>query len=236
MGNKSKTISVPVGLEQLLFTAAKDPVLRAELVRDRNDAAVRRGLELTASERSVLAVAPDDQLEAMIDHIDTSERNLNKRSFMRAVAATAVTLAAGTGLAAGGCSGDKPAPQTDAPFQGQVDTAQVEIEQPEPAPTRGIRPEVDVPEPALNNRGGARPKVDVDDPEPNTKGGARPDIEDDPFASPKLQIEEPEMNLDGGARPDFDEEPTEHKKPKVKIEQPMIKPGGITVDGDKSGQ
>jgi hypothetical protein len=200
MGEKRRTISVPVGLEQLLFRAAVDPELRAELVRDRVAAAERRGLKLTASERSVLAIAPDDQLEAMIDRIDTSEQNLAKRKFMRAVAATAVTLAAGTGLAAGGCSGDKPEPQTDAPFKGQVDTAQVdtaqmEIEQPEPAPTRGIRPE-DIPEPVHPQAGGgARPEVDVPEPEINNRGGARP----------KIDIEEPELMRDGGARPDFDE-------------------------------
>jgi hypothetical protein len=214
MLEKTRTISVPVGLEQLLFTAASDPEFRAELIRDRVAAAERRGLDLTPSERSVLAIAPDDQLEAMIDRIDTSERSLKRHKFMRAVAATAVTLAAGTGLAAGGCSGDKQEPQTDAPFKGQVDTAQVdtpqadtakiEIEQPEPAPTRGIRPEVDLEDPALNNLGGARPEVEV---------------------------QEPEMNLDGGARPDFDEQPVKPKRPKVKIKKELGSSGGITVGG-----
>jgi len=217
MAEKIRTMSVPVGLEQLLFRAAADPELRAELVRDRAAAAERWGLALTASERSVLAIAPDDQLEAMIDRLDTSEQNLKKRKFMRAVAATAVTLAAGTGLAAGGCSDRKPGPQTDAPFRGQAQQVEVDVDIQQTAPggarpldtIPGIeldagQPSVDIPDPELYTSGGARPQVDVGDPEPNTKGGARPDVQDDPFVSPRVEIKDPELMRDGGARPDID--------------------------------
>jgi hypothetical protein len=221
LGGKKKTISVPVGLEQLLYIAAGDAEFRAELIRDRARAAERRGLELTGSERAVLAIAPDEQLEAMIDHIDASEQNLAKRRFMRAVAATAVTLAAGTGLGACGCSGDKPAaPQTDAPFHGQAQKVQVDPPPVEPAGTRPLDTIEDLPpvpkpvnveidDPKLNLDGGARPIIDIDDPEPNTKGGARPDS---------------------------DEEPLEPRRPEVEIESPEMKTGGISVGEDPFDQ
>ncbi|MBW2276173.1 MAG: hypothetical protein JRF63_01705 [Deltaproteobacteria bacterium] len=186
------TISVPVGLEQLLYTAAKDAELRAELIRDRNEAAARRGLELTASERSVLAIAPDDQLEAMIDRIDTSEHNLKKRGFMRAVAATAVTLAAGTGLGACGSPSDKPAVETDAPFQGQAQEIDIEVQ---PGASRGIRPD-----PVPFEKPDAGPaKVEIQNPEAQTSGGARPDIDEEPIEpqKPKIKIKKPDVRIGG---------------------------------------
>jgi len=202
-------VSVPVGMEQLLITAAVDAEFRAELIRDRAEAAERRGLALTDSERSVLAIAPDDQLEKMIHNIDTSEKNLEKRKFMRAVAATVVTLAAGTGLGACGAPSEKPGPETDAPFQGPVDTGQqVEIPEPEPMPPTGIRPE-DIPEPVQPMAGvqalpqdaspvdSVSPTVDLEVEQPRPTKGSRPDIpEDDPLADvkpkqPQVQVKPP---------------------------------------------
>jgi myo-inositol catabolism protein IolC len=171
MGKAKKTISVPVGLEQLLLTAAVDAGFRAELIRDRERAVARRGVELTSSELAVLAIAPDDQLAAMIDRIDTSEQNVRRRKFMRAVAATAVTLAAGTGLGACGSPGDKPAPETDAPFQGQAQKLEIEVPPVEPAGSRpletipGVKPDA------------GPPKIEIDEPELMRDGGARPDID-----------------------------------------------------------
>jgi hypothetical protein len=132
---------------------------------------MRRGLRLTVSERAALEHAPPAQLEGMIDRIDTSEQNLKRRKFLRAVAATAVTLAAGTGLGACGGTGDKPAPETDAPFQGaaekiETDKIELQLDQiPEPA---GIRP--DPPD-------AGAPVLEVHEPDPQGKGGARPDFE-----------------------------------------------------------
>jgi len=210
-------ISVPVGLEQLLYTAASDPEIRAELIRDRAAAAERRGLDLTASERSVLGIAPDDQLEAMIDRIDTSEQNLKKRKFMRAVAATAVTLAAGTGLAAGGCTDRKPGPETDAPFQGAAEKVDVEVDIQQTAPG-GARPVETIPDVKLD---AGKPEAEVLNPELMTSGGARP----------KVDVDDPEMNLDGGARPDIAEDLPTPSKPETKVKQPKLQIGGITVGG-----
>jgi len=117
---------VPVGVERVLLAAADDEAFRDELRRDR--AAAVEGKGLRDSERAILQAIPEGQLFSMIDGIDTSETNLKRRSFMRVVAATAVTAAAGKALA--GC-GDDDAPPPDSKVpepDGQVD--------------RGIRPDL----------------------------------------------------------------------------------------------
>ncbi|MBW2276174.1 MAG: hypothetical protein JRF63_01710 [Deltaproteobacteria bacterium] len=203
-------VSVPVGMEQLLLTAAVDADFRAELIRDRAEAAERRGLELTDSERAVLAIAPDDQLETMIARIDTSEQNLKKRKFMRAVAATVVTLAAGTGLGACGGPEDKAGGNPNAPFEGPVDTSQVEIPQPEPMPPTGIRPDM-IPEPAPPVAGAlaqepdasVAPTVDMPIEKPRPTKGIRPDfgeppnIEDVILKPPKVDVKPPKAPTRG---------------------------------------
>ncbi len=152
-------VSVPVGLEQLLLTAAVDPVFREELIRDWEGAASSRGLRLTQSESSVLRIMTESQLEVMIDRIDTSEKNLAKRSFLRSVAATVLTLAAGTSLQA--CGGaDETAKDTGAPFKGDIQQAEVEVPVPEPMPPTGIRPDVS-------------PTTDVKPPKAPTRGHTR---------------------------------------------------------------
>jgi hypothetical protein len=212
-------VSVPVGMEQLLLTAALDAEFRAELIRDRAQAAERRGLELTSSERSVLAIAPDDQLETMIDRIDTSEQNLAKRKFMRAVAATVVTLAAGTGLGACGGPEDKQAAgnETGAPFHGQVDTGHVDAPEPEAMPPTGIRPD-EIPEAAQPMAG-----VMAEDP--------------DASVSPTVDIESEEVRPTKGIRPDpppeeepeaAAEKPKPTKKPKVDVKPPKAVTRGHT--------
>jgi len=101
---RSPLRQVPVGLEKVLYTAATDAGFREELLRDRERAVNARGLELQASELAMLRLAPAAQLVAAIDALDTSDTNLARRGFMRAVAG-AVTLAAGSVLA--GCD-DRP--------------------------------------------------------------------------------------------------------------------------------
>lgn len=190
-------VSVPVGLEQLLIVAAGDPRFRQELIRDRERAAVRRGLALTDSERAVLGSAPAEQLEAMIQRIDTSEKNLERREFLRAVAATAVTLAAGTGLEACGGS-DEPLSQTGetaAPFKGKVQ--EVEVLAPEPMPPTGIRPEPP-PEPAKPGIAGAQ----ADAPDASV-----------PAASPTVDIPAKKPPLTKGIRPDIPKQPQIDVKP-----------------------
>jgi hypothetical protein len=94
-----RKISVPVGLEKVLYLAARSRALRERLLADRLGTIAGLGVELRESEQAMLAAAPEAALEAMIDRIDAS--NPRRRKFMSLVAAAATSLAAGT--AAMGC-------------------------------------------------------------------------------------------------------------------------------------
>jgi hypothetical protein len=201
-------VSVPVGLEQLLYTAARDADFRAELLRDRERAAARLRIALTDSERSALVIAPQVQLEAMIDRIDTSEQNLKRRGFMRAVAATVVTLAAGSGLTACGGSDGAAGSESGAPFKG--DAQQVQVQAPEPLPPTGIRPD-DIPEPVPPMAGAlaqppdasVSPTVDLEAEQPRPTKGIRPDEPEEPAPAakppqkPKVDVKPPQMPTRG---------------------------------------
>ena len=93
--------TVPVGLEQILYLAAMDTDFREALLRDREAALAARGLTLRSSELTMLRLAPREQLEATIAGLDTSTESLERRGFLRAVAATVAGAAAG--VAFGGC-------------------------------------------------------------------------------------------------------------------------------------
>ena len=92
----AQTVSVPVGLEKVLYLAARDPKLRERLLADRAAAIAALGVQLRPSESAMLEAAPGDALEAMIEKIDAS--NPRRRKFMNLVAAAATSLAAGTAL------------------------------------------------------------------------------------------------------------------------------------------
>ncbi|MCK9458112.1 MAG: hypothetical protein M0R80_00350 [Proteobacteria bacterium] len=100
-GKFAQTVRVPVGLEKLLYLAARDPDLRERLLADRAGTIATLGVALRPSEKAMLEAAPRAALEAMIGRIDAS--NPRKRKFMTLVAAAATTLAAGT--AAMSCDG-----------------------------------------------------------------------------------------------------------------------------------
>jgi hypothetical protein len=94
-------VKVPVGLEKILFHAAREPRFKDQLLADRNGAIDGLDVRLRPSEMAVLSTVPNAALEAMIAHI--VPRNPHRREFMGLVAAAAASLAAGT--AATGCTG-----------------------------------------------------------------------------------------------------------------------------------
>lgn len=103
---------IPVGLEQVLFLAASDGEFRAALLEDRVGALDRWGLRLRDSEVGMLGHIPDAQLQANIAAVDTSAPNLQRREFLRSVAASVAALA--TGGTMSGCSDvDAPGPNLD---------------------------------------------------------------------------------------------------------------------------
>ncbi|MCK9459455.1 MAG: hypothetical protein M0R80_07445 [Proteobacteria bacterium] len=180
---------VPIGLERALYAAAAEPGFRAELLGEREAALSARGIELTASERAVLRHLPGAQLEAMIDRLDVSQENLRRRGFMRAVASSVITLAAGTALGACSAPASEPQAQGGAPFLGPSDVAADASVPPEPQPPfaepapppAGIRPDVPVPPDPVQPIGGIQPDkpqppmLDVDPPASPATRGARAD-------------------------------------------------------------
>jgi hypothetical protein len=109
----AQRLKVPVGLEKVLYLAARDPALEERLLADRSATIAALGIELRPSERAMLEGAPRAALEAMIGRIDAS--NPRKRRFMSLVAAAATTLAAGTAaMSCVSCGGVGPEVDTDA--------------------------------------------------------------------------------------------------------------------------
>ena len=86
---------VPVGIERVLYLAATEPELRAALLKDGADrpALVQaRGLVMRDSELAMLRFIPGTQLAANIAGVDTSPANVERRTFMRAVATGALAI------------------------------------------------------------------------------------------------------------------------------------------------
>ena len=91
---------IPIGLEQVLLTAATSPVFRAELLDKRLKAVETQGFCLTKTECSILNVTPTPQLETMIARLDVSPNNIQRRDFLRSVASTIGMAAVGYSFAA----------------------------------------------------------------------------------------------------------------------------------------
>ena len=144
--NSQGKVQVPVGLEKILFHAARDDGFKKLLLADRVTAIEKSGVSLRPSERAMISVATDDTLEAMIAKINPS--NPKKRKFMGLVAAAATSLAAGTALIAGGCEAqvEKTAPGLDAGTGSDtdVDSDSDTVDTfPEDTSVDGIRPDTD---------------------------------------------------------------------------------------------
>jgi|GEM_PF-1888895 len=143
---------VPIGVEKVPYLAATDAAFRTALLEDRPAALGRVGVRLSDIERTTLLAVPRSSLEAMIARI-SPERH-GRRSFMKAVAAATVSLAAG---AAAGCVDDADrtpdavadaaeVPETS-PVRGETgdvpDTVEVEAVYPEAAPG-DVMPDADI--------------------------------------------------------------------------------------------
>jgi hypothetical protein len=171
---------VPTGLQRLLRLAAVDPAFARELAARRAAVAAAAGVELTPSERAILAAIPAAQLEAMIAGLPPPEED--RRSFLRQTAASAVVLLGGAVLGpACPVKGSRPDVPPEPPPPPRPD---------EPAPVpAGVRP--DVPPPPPPPEPPPRPEVPTAPP-----AGARPDV------PPPPRPENREMLKTGGANPD----------------------------------
>ena len=87
-------MSIRVGLERVLYRAAVDKGFRKALLKDRDGALRAAGMELSAGETAVLSSVDRDALATLIDNVRPEARKDHR--FVKAVAATFVTLATGT--------------------------------------------------------------------------------------------------------------------------------------------
>ena len=87
-------MSIRVGLERVLYRAAVDRAFREAFLKDREGALQAAGMELSAGESAVLSSVDGDALATMIDNVKPEDRREHR--FVKAVAATFVTLATGT--------------------------------------------------------------------------------------------------------------------------------------------
>ena len=118
----AQSVQVPVGLEKVLYLAARDPDLKARLLADRAGTIAELGVTLRPSERAMLEAAPCAAIEAMVDRINPG--NPRKRKFMSLVAAAATSLAAGTALVGCACESMGIRDDVDAGTDTDVDAGQ----------------------------------------------------------------------------------------------------------------
>ena len=143
-------VTVPAGVERLLYMAALDPELRQQLLQQPEATAERLGVQLQPSERAMLRSNSADQLRASVDALDVSPANLERRGFMQTVAASAAAISAGAALASCGDDDGKAPPRdgqvkVDAKVNPGIDSGGMQPDLPvkvdgAPAPT-GIRPD-----------------------------------------------------------------------------------------------
>lgn len=91
---KSGRVSVPVGIEKILYLAATDTEFRERLEHDREGVVSDPRLGLRGDEAAILRGVSAQQLAVMIDNIDPTKHG--RRRFIQSVAACAASLAAGT--------------------------------------------------------------------------------------------------------------------------------------------
>ena len=133
---------MPRGIEVLLKKAHVDPAFRVLLLAERDAAAAEIGLELDATEVSMLRAIPAAQLEGIID--GTKVEPASRRAFLGKAAAA---MLAALGAAQAGCSEDDPSPapkgiRPDNPGEPGEGPKKNEDPKPPPPPEpTGIRPD-----------------------------------------------------------------------------------------------
>ena len=137
-------VGVPAGVERALFLAATDEAFREELLREREAAVARRGLELSPSELAMLRLAPREQLEATIASLDTTPASVQRRRFMQAVAVGAAALAAGAGCGDDDVKTDAPEYYPDAGVTTDIAQAGVTTDIPQAYPDAGVTTDIPV--------------------------------------------------------------------------------------------
>ncbi len=138
----TKLPPVPVGLQSLLRLASVDPKFCEELIRQREKAAHAAGIELTPSETAMLRSITADQIRLMANQLP--QPAVNRRSFLKQAAKTAVLILGGSILANCVKHGE-PAPARKE--QRNIDEGIAPTIPPEKEPTEKEEPEPEQQEP-----------------------------------------------------------------------------------------
>jgi len=207
---KGKAVKgVPVGMERVLFLAAMEPAFREALLAEganREAVVAERGLMMQPSEAAMLRLVPASQLAANIDGMDTSDDNVERRSFLQAVAASALAVSAV------GCG------------EGDED---VKLDQgPVGMDATGVRPDI----PGLDSAGMLSDWPSAGDrPGPVYDMGARPDTNPpDHYVPPPDDLK---LHPDMGVRPKDGMQPDQSK---LDVKVPSLDATGIRPNKDGS--
>jgi hypothetical protein len=86
--------ALPDGIQKLLLAASVDGDFEKHLMTDRAGAAAFIEVELTGSEKAILAAVPEKQLALMIAGMKETGKNLPRRTFLTTTAATLAAFVA----------------------------------------------------------------------------------------------------------------------------------------------
>lgn len=170
-----RRISIPVGIEKVLYKAAVDPLFKKLLLADRMKAVELEKMRLSPSEMLIFRNVSDSALRTMIGKIRPKKHG--RRKLMKAVAAAVVTLTAGT--AGVGC--DDGGPSEDAVEDDIADVQDIMgdtadmpndlVDIPDDSAPDTMGDLADIPD-DLNDT------VDIDEDDWDAAEGARPDMPD----------------------------------------------------------
>lgn len=193
--------AIPRGVEVLIKKAAVDPEFRAALLTRRAAAADQIGLRLDPAEAAMLAAAPGEQLEAIIDRTTVPQEH--RRAFLGKAAAA---MLAALGFSQAACNPVAPAGIA-----------------PEPPPSTGVEPDLPPPRPAVNDEPASSGN------EPSAVPGASSGTEAPREAGEPLPSAEPPDPVIRGIRPDLPAEPAGTEGP-ASTPPPPPAPTGIRPD------
>jgi hypothetical protein len=108
-GNERPLPPIPVGIEEILGMAAVNDDFAKALYANRDSAVSASGVELTATERGILAAIDAASLRQMVGNVDGVFPNRERRAFLARSAAALLVLAGGGAAAAAvaACSDSK---------------------------------------------------------------------------------------------------------------------------------
>jgi len=214
-GNERPLPPIPVGIEEILGMAAVNEEFAAALYENRDTAVQASGVELTATERGILAAIDSTTLRQMVGNVEGVFPNRERRAFLARSAAALLALAGGgaAAAAAAACSDTKSKPSTKPSQPAPADAAAAAALPADaaPAPADAAPPDAEPPAPPpAGIRPDMPPTRGIRPDRPRPTKGIRPDIpaiKKPPTRGIRPDRPRPDETLkDTGARPDRPDE------------------------------